>query len=164
VAAFLATLLTPGARFDAFLTGDETALTATEQRGLALFIQKGCAGCHAGANLGGKTFYPFGVVEPPPAALRPPGDKGRSAVTGDPDDDYFFRTAPLRNVALTAPYFHSGKVRDLREAVRVMAATQLGPRRPVAADEVEAIAAFLESLSGRQPSVGAPVLPPADAR
>lgn len=157
LAAFQATLVTPDSPFDRYLAGDAAALGARERDGLALFIDKGCAGCHGGVALGGATFYPFGVVGKPAAALLPPADRGREAVTRDPTDAYFFRTAPLRNVALTAPYFHSGAVATLEEAVTVMAATQLG--LTLSGDEVQALTAFLGTLTGTPPSVGVPRLP-----
>lgn len=165
LAAFQATLTTPDSRFDRYLAGDGAALDAREQAGLALFLDKGCAGCHGGATLGGATYYPFGVAQKPPPALLPPTDRGREAVTRDPTDAYFFRTAPLRNVAVTAPYFHSGAVATLDEAVRVMAATQLG--LTLSAEEVRALTAFLGTLTGAMPAVGvprlpAPAAPPAD--
>lgn len=165
LAAFQATLTTPDSRFDRYLRGDTAALDGRERDGLALFMDKGCAGCHGGVNLGGSTYYPFGVVEKPAPALLPPADRGREAVTADPTDAYFFRTAPLRNVALTAPYFHSGAVASLGEAVSVMAATQLGTT--LSADEVQALTAFLGTLSGTMPAVDvprlpAPAAPPAD--
>lgn len=157
LAAFQTSLVTPNARFDHYLRGDETALSARERQGLGLFIDKGCAGCHSGANLGGVSYYPFGVVEKPDTGILPEADRGRQAVTADPTDAYFFRTAPLRNVALTAPYFHSGAVTTLDEAVTVMATTQLG--LSLSADEIQALSAFLHTLSGEMPRIDFPRLP-----
>lgn len=156
IEAFEATLITP-APFDAFLNGDDAALSAEQQRGLALFIDKGCSTCHAGTNVGGEGYFPFGLVEKPGADVLPEKDKGRFAVTNTADDSYVFRAAPLRNVALTAPYFHSGKVWDLKQAVGVMGAAQLGEE--LKEDEVDLIVAFLGSLTGKMPEVTYPVLP-----
>lgn len=156
IEAFEATLITP-APFDAWLNGDDEALTADEKQGLALFMDKGCSSCHTGINVGGQGYFPFGVVEKPGADVLPQNDKGRFAVTNTADDSYVFRAAPLRNVALTAPYFHSGKVWDLKQAVAVMGTAQLG--QELSDGEVTLIVAFLGSLTGRMPEVTVPVLP-----
>lgn len=161
IAVFEATLITPGARFDRYLKGDENALDATQKAGLALFINKGCAGCHNGINIGGATYAPFGVVERPGAEILPPGDKGRFAVTKTASDEYAFRVPSLRNVALTPPYFHSGKSWDLQQAVAIMGSSQLGAQ--LTDDEVAKITRFLTTLTGNQPSVVLPTLPPSAA-
>lgn len=156
IEAFEATLVTP-APFDAFLNGDDAAMTAEQQKGLALFIDKGCSSCHAGINVGGEGYFPFGLIEKPGADVLPVNDKGRFAVTNTADDSYVFRAAPLRNVALTAPYFHSGKVWNLKQAVAVMGTAQLGEE--LKNEEVDLIVAFLDSLTGKIPEVSYPVLP-----
>ncbi len=161
IAVFEATLITPGARFDRYLKGDENALDTTQKAGLALFINKGCAACHNGINVGGGMYAPFGVVERPGAEILPPGDKGRFAVTKTASDEYVFRVPSLRNVTLTPPYFHSGKSWDLRQAVAIMGSSQLGAR--LTDDEVTKITEFLTTLTGRQPSVVLPNLPPTAA-
>lgn len=160
IEAFEATLITP-APFDSYLNGDEAALTDLQKEGLALFLDKGCATCHNGVNLGGNGYYPFGLVQRPGGDVMPEGDKGRFAVTSTPDDSYVFRAAPLRNIALTAPYFHSGKVWNLEEAVAVMGTVQLGEE--LTDPQVVAIVAFLGSLTGKMPEVTYPVLPPETA-
>ncbi|NML73941.1 cytochrome-c peroxidase [Rhizobium sp. S-51] len=156
IEAFEATLVTP-APFDAFLNGDDAAMTAEQQKGLALFIDKGCSSCHAGINVGGEGYFPFGLIEKPGADVLPENDKGRFAVTNTADDSYVFRAAPLRNVALTAPYFHSGKVWNLKQAVAVMGTAQLGEE--LKDEEVDLIVAFLDSLTGKMPEASYPVLP-----
>lgn len=156
IEAFEATLITP-APFDAFLNGDDGALTDVQKAGLDLFIEKGCASCHNGINVGGTGYYPFGLVEKPGADVLPAGDKGRFAVTATADDSYVFRAAPLRNIAVTAPYFHSGKVWDLKQAVAIMGTSQLG--EDLNDNEVEAITAFLDSLTGTVPQIVYPILP-----
>lgn len=148
--AFQATLVTPG-RFDAWLRGDDTALSAQAQQGLRTFIDTGCAGCHRGPRLGGEAFAKFGVVKDYWTETGSTDrDPGREAVTRNPADRHVFRVQMLRNVARTGPYFHDGSVADLREAVRVMAAVQLG--RTLTPAETAAIAAFLESLTGDVPA------------
>ena len=156
IEAFEATLITPSP-FDSFLNGDDEAITPEAQQGLALFVDKGCVACHGGVNLGGQGYYPFGLIEKPGAEILPPDDKGRFAVTETVDDEYVFRASPLRNVAVTAPYFHSGKVWDLKVAVQIMAESQLG--EALSDDEANAIVAFLDSLTGAVPEVTLPVLP-----
>lgn len=156
IEAYEATLITP-APFDAYLNGDEAALSAEAKQGLSLFIDKGCASCHSGINVGGEGYYPFGLIEKPGADVLPEGDKGRFAVTNTADDSYVFRAAPLRNVALTAPYFHSGKVWNLKEAVAVMGTAQLGEE--LNDEDVDLIVAFLDTLTGTIPDVVYPVLP-----
>ncbi|WP_283177969.1 cytochrome-c peroxidase [Gemmobacter sp. 24YEA27] len=156
IEVFEATLITP-APFDAWLNGDDAAMTADQLAGLQLFMEKGCASCHSGVNVGGHGYYPFGLIEKPGAEILPPDDKGRFAVTATVDDEYVFRAAPLRNIALTAPYFHSGKVWDLRVAVEIMAESQLG--EALHPEETTQIVAFLDSLTGTMPQVVLPVLP-----
>ncbi|MDO6963034.1 cytochrome-c peroxidase [Rhizobium alvei] len=156
IEAFEATLTTP-TPFDAYLNGDREALDETQKEGLQLFIDKGCASCHNGVNLGGTGYYPFGLVEKPGADVLPENDKGRFAVTKTADDSYVFRAAPLRNIALTAPYFHSGKVWDLKQAVGVMGTAQLG--ESLKDEEIDKIVAFLQSLTGTMPQIVYPVLP-----
>lgn len=156
IEAFEATLITP-APFDAFLNGDELALNDDQKAGLQLFMDKGCVACHSAVNVGGQGYYPFGLIEKPGADILPEGDKGRFAVTDTADDEYVFRAAPLRNVAVTAPYFHSGKVWDLKVAVQIMAESQLGEE--LSDPEADQIVAFLDSLTGTMPEVAVPVLP-----
>lgn len=161
IAVFEATLITPGAPFDRYLQGEEGALDADARAGLAVFIEKGCAGCHNGVNVGGGMYAPFGVVERPGADILPPTDKGRFAVTRTASDQYVFRVPSLRNVALTPPYFHSGRVWDLRQAVGIMGSSQLGTKLSDA--DVDKIVAFLHTLTGDQPKVTLPILPPSVA-
>ncbi len=156
IEAFEGTLLTPDAPFDKFLKGDVTALRRDEQSGLLLFMDKGCAGCHGGINMGGTGYFPFGVVEKPKAEITA-GDTGRFKVTGAKSDEYVFKSPSLRNIALTAPYFHSGKVWSLRGAVAVMGSAQLGIS--LSENETDSIVAFLKATTGRQPRIEYPILP-----
>ncbi|MEJ2216056.1 MAG: cytochrome-c peroxidase [Gemmatimonadota bacterium] len=158
IEVYEATLITPDSRFDQYLKGDLSALSAQEKQGLRLFVSRGCTACHNGVNVGGRSYFPFGVVNKPDAEILPRDDLGRYKVTRATTDEYVFRVAALRNVALTPPYFHSGKVWDLGEAVRIMGTAQLGADLTDA--DVQAITAFLQTLNGRQPDVAYPVLPP----
>jgi len=161
IQAFETTLVTPDSRFDRFLKGDDKAFTADERKGLQTFIDSGCAACHNGINVGGQGYFPFGLVNKPGEAVRPSADKGRFAITRTESDEYVFRAAPLRNVALTAPYFHSGQVWDLKEAVAIMGNAQLGKQLSDA--DVDSITLFLNTLTGRQPDIAYPSLPPRSA-
>jgi cytochrome c peroxidase len=150
IAAFERTLITPGAPFDRYLDGDESALSEDQKSGLALFQQRGCISCHNGVLLGGDHFAGFSHVEGGE-------DIGRAEVTGMDGDRYVFRVAPLRNVALTAPYFHDGSATTLREAVEIMGRVQLS--QSFTEEEVDVLVAFLESLTGEFPMVAYPRLP-----
>ncbi len=158
IEAFEATLLTPDSRFDLYLKGKFKALDPLQTTGLELFMSKGCASCHNGVNLGGNGYYPFGVVERPESAILPPEDLGRFKVTNTAKDQYVFKVPELRNVALTPPYFHSGKVWKLQDAVTIMGSAQLGVH--FAKGEAEAITYFLHTLTGKQPKIVYPILPP----
>jgi cytochrome c peroxidase len=156
IEVFEATLLTPDSRFDGFLKGNEDALSAAEKSGLGKFISSGCSACHGGINMGGTGYYKFGVKEQPAARLLT-GDKGRFKVTSVGSDEYSFKSPSLRNIALTPPYFHSGKVWSLEEAVSIMGAVQLGIS--LNDKDVSDIVAFLHTTTGTQPEVEYPVLP-----
>lgn len=162
IAVFEATLITPNAPFDRYLRGDAAALDSEQKAGLKLFIDKGCASCHAGVNLGGEIYAKFGAMAAPDALHRPAADVGRAAVTGKASDTYVFKVPTLRNIALTAPYFHTGSEQDLMEVINVMASAQLGQSlTPV---ETKRIAAFLGTLTGDHPQVMQPQLPVSDAK
>lgn len=161
IEAFEATLNTPGSKFDQYLSGKD-ALNDEERKGLSLFIDNGCVACHSGVNVGGQAYFAFGAVKKPDARILPVADKGRAAVTKQADDNFVFRAAPLRNVAQTAPYFHSGQVWDLGQAIQIMAESQLGKTLPET--DVQSIAAFLRTLDGRAPQVTQPLLPASTAQ
>lgn len=150
IAVFERTLLTPGAPFDRFLEGDTTALSADQKAGLALFQEAGCLGCHYGVLLGGQGYAAFSHVQGGE-------DIGRAAVTDRPEDLYVFRVPQLRNVALTAPYFHDGSAATLHDAVAIMGSAQL--QRQFTEEEVNLLVAYLESLTGEFPLITHPQLP-----
>jgi cytochrome c peroxidase len=157
IEVFEATLVTPNSKFDQYLGGKTDALNASEKHGLEIFMAKGCVSCHNGVNLGGTGYFPFGVVEKPGSEILPESDKGRFSVTRTASDEYVFKSPSLRNIALTAPYFHSGKVWDLRQAVAVMGSAQLGAKLTEA--ETDSVVAFLKTLTGTQPHIEYPILP-----
>lgn len=142
VGAFERKLTTPS-RWDAFLAGDDAALTADELAGFNLFASSGCAGCHAGALVGGSGFQKVGAVKPWPNL----SDHGRLEVTRDPAHDMIFKAPSLRNVARTGPYFHDGSVDDLTVAVKMMGEHQLG--LTLSDEDARLMVAWLETLTGQ---------------
>lgn len=144
IAAFERTLLTPSP-FDAYLAGDKNRLSAAEKEGLQTYIRYGCTACHNGMGLGGNIYQKFGLIHPYPHEK----DTGRFQITQKPEDRYVFKVPSLRNVARTAPYFHDGKVSELKEAILIMAKTQLGKDMPP--EDAQKIAVFLNSLTGELP-------------
>ncbi len=100
--------------WDRFIGGDQDALSDAEKRGALLFFgAANCASCHAGALFSDGKFYNMAVPQ-----IGEEVDFGRYTITQDPRDYFRFRTPPLRNVALTAPYMHNGTYQTLTEAVR----------------------------------------------
>ena len=155
IAAFESTLVTPDSRFDRWLYGDASALGADEQAGYALFKGKGCVACHNGPAVGGGSYQKFGVHR---AFATTNPAQGRVEVTKDPADRMVFKVPVLRNVELTAPYFHDGSRWSLGEAVDVMADVQLGVTLTRA--ENAKLVSFLRTLTGKAPEIRLPTLPP----
>jgi len=152
--AYQTTLVTP-APLDRFLGGDGSALDERQKRGLALFLKVGCADCHDGDLLGGRSFSRFGIERPYWEATGSEGrDGGIFETSKNEKDRDRFRVAMLRNIVKTAPYFHDGAVADLGTAIRVMAEVQLG--ETLRDDEIGDLIAFLGSLSGKVPDHFAP--------
>ncbi|NVJ52340.1 MAG: cytochrome-c peroxidase [Campylobacteraceae bacterium] len=142
LAEFEKTLITPNSSFDKYLKGDEAAITAFEKEGFELFKNKGCISCHNGVNIGGNLYSKFGmIVDIDSKSL------GKYNVTKNELDKYYFKVPTLRNISLTAPYFHDGRYQDLKEVVKTMALVQLG--RPITNLEIEKIVAFLKTLNGK---------------
>ena len=155
IAAFEDTLVTPNSRFDQWLKGNKKALKPDELAGYKLFKDSGCVACHNGPNVGGTSFQKMGVVEPFKTTSTA---EGRSAVTGKDADRLNFKVPTLRNVELTYPYFHDGSADTLAQAVTTMGRLQLG--RTFTDTETTQIVAFLKTLTGDQPKMTLPVLPP----
>jgi len=143
------TLVTPSP-FDDYLKGNLQSLSEDARRGLKVFMEIGCAGCHDGVALGGNHFRKFGLFGDYWTATGQSGnDEGRFGITKDANDRYQFKVSGLRNVATTPPYFHDGSVDDLGQAVRIMGKLQLG--RDLTPDQVRDVVTFLESLTGPIP-------------
>ncbi len=149
IASFERTLVAPG-RFDRLLDGDLTALTPQEKRGLAKFLQYNCVECHTSVTAGGRLYRKSGMRHP----FEGEGDLGRYEVTKQEEDRFFFKVPMLRNVTRTAPYFHDGRVADLKEAVRLMGWHQLDLR--LGKNDIADLIAFLGTLEGNPPPVEAP--------
>ena len=131
-------------RFDDFLKGDDKALTAAELKGLDTFLTIGCTTCHAGPLLGGNDFKKLGILN----AYENTADKGRIEVTKEDYDEFVFKVPSLRNIALTAPYFHDGTQKTLEQTVQKMAWLQLGKK--LSDDETASLTAFLRALSDKK--------------
>jgi cytochrome c peroxidase len=129
IATYERSLVTPGSRFDHWLQGDATALSAEEQGGYHLFKSLGCVSCHQGVNIGGNLFERHGIFHP----LASPKPE-------------ILRVPSLRNVAVTPPYFHDGSAKTLREAIREMAFAQLDDT--LTDPQIDTIEAFLRTLTG----------------
>ncbi len=155
IAAFEETLVTPNSRFDKWLKGDDAALTKTEVEGYTLFKESGCVACHNGPAAGGTSFQKMGLFEEYKSTS--PAE-GRAGVTGIDAERFNFKVPTLRNVELTYPYFHDGQANTLEEAVEIMGRLQLG--RKYEKEEISKIVAFLKTLTGDQPQVALPHLPP----
>jgi len=169
IAAYERTLITHGSPYDRYQKGEETALTQQQVKGLETFINIGCFTCHYGPNFSGPSrqnqmgkgwFQKFPTIPGSPYETQYTllDDKGRYEVTGEDQDKHVWRVPTLRNVALTAPYFHNGAVPTLEEAVRVMGKTQLG--RDLKEGDVQNLVAFLNALTGEFPKQTMPQLPP----
>lgn len=155
IGAFERGLVSPSP-WDAYLTGDSAALSAEEIEGFKLFADIGCVACHTGVYVGGSMFQKVGVMEPWPNQ----DDQGRFETTHHDGDKMVFKVPSLRNVAMTAPYFHDASAPTLDAAVRKMGRHQLG----ITLDDhdVALLVAWLGSLTGTIPAdyVARPELAP----
>ncbi len=152
IAEYEKSLITPS-RFDAYLKGDDSAITDAEKKGYATFKEVGCTACHSGINVGGAMFQKMGLVKDYFADRGTPitdADLGRYNVTKQDYDKYFFKVPTLRNVELTSPYLHDGSQATLEDTVRVMGTYQLG--RELSDAQVNSIVTFLKSLTGELPA------------
>lgn len=166
VAAYERTLITPNSAYDRFVAGDKKALTDQQQRGMQAFADLGCVSCHSGPAFNGPTMpagtgffmkFPTFADSEYVTKYRFMDDPGRAEVTKADTDKHLWKVPTLRNVALTAPYFHNGSVATLDEAVKVMAKTQLN--KDLADDQTADVVAFLNALTGEFPAQPLPRLP-----
>ncbi|WP_198244614.1 cytochrome-c peroxidase [methane-oxidizing endosymbiont of Gigantopelta aegis] len=160
IAAYERTLITPNSAFDRYVKGDKSAMTEQQVRGMNKAVELGCTGCHSGPAFNGPgMFQKFpvnknGYFE---AQYGFSDDKGRAEVTGKKEDEHLWKVPTLRNVALTAPYFHNGKVKTLEKAVWLMGKLQLD--KDLSEEDVADIVAFLNALTGEFPKQEMPRLP-----
>jgi len=159
IGAFERKLSTPS-RWDKFLGGDQTALTADEKAGFNTFVEAGCQSCHVGKYVGGNLYQRLGVAKPWPDA----SDSGRQKVTQNDADRLVFKVPSLRNIEKTGPYYHNGKVETLHEAVSKMAEYQLG--KTLSPAQTQSITVWLKTLTGEIPAelIKEPVLPKSTAK
>ncbi|MFM8330194.1 MAG: cytochrome-c peroxidase [Candidatus Methylumidiphilus sp.] len=166
IAAYERTLITPNSPYDKFAAGDKAALNEQQQRGAATFAEVGCGGCHSGPAFNGSqmgegagVYQKFPGVEN--GALEAQygfsKDPGRFEVTKNEADRHLFKVPTLRNIALTAPYFHNGSVKSLEDAVKIMAKLQLN--KELTPQQAQDITAFLTALTGEFPRQDMPRLP-----
>ena len=146
IAEFEKTLITPNSRFDMFLRGDKKVLNDKELKGYKLFKEYGCISCHNGINIGGNLIQKFGVTENFDTK-----DFGLFNITQKEKDKFYFKVPTLRNIELTAPYFHDGKTKTLKDAVIMMSVHQVG--YPLEDNEIEYIVKFLKTLTGDTPKI-----------
>lgn len=145
IGAFVRQLETTS-RWDAYLDGDNKALTAREKVGLSTFVAVGCISCHQFRGLGGSMPHKLGLMKPWRGK-----DRGHSLISKEASQDYYFKVPQLSNIAKTGPYLHDGSVKTLTEVVRLMCDLQVA--RKVSKKEVGDMVAFLKSLTGGQPAV-----------
>ncbi|MDB5902333.1 MAG: hypothetical protein JWM26_1211 [Betaproteobacteria bacterium] len=154
IATFERSLMTSGSRFDRYLAGNRDALTPAELQGYRLFKSYGCVACHQGVNVGGNMFQKFGIMGD---YFKDRGhvtraDLGRYNVSGKDEDRHVFKVPSLRNIALTAPYFHDGSAATLEHAVALMGKYQLGLDLPPS--DVAQIVEFLGTLTAQPRETG----------
>lgn len=169
IAAYERTLVTRNSRFDKYTSGNKKALTEAEIKGYELMKTTGCFACHSGPNFAGPKLpvgvgfymkfptFPGSAYDKKYALME---DTGRHSVTKAEADKHMWRVPTLRNIAVTAPYFHNGSVATLDEAVRVMAKTQLN--KDLSDSDAQSIVSFLKTLTGEFPRQTMPVLPPSE--
>lgn len=162
-AAYMRTLVTPNYPLARWLRGDDNAMTEQQKEGMALFVEKGCIGCHHGPAFSGPLHDPrvkVHAMEHPEShkmglhlhKVILPGaedDLGRAKKTKKEEDKYFFKVPQLLNVEKTPPYTHAGLIDRLHDMVNFMAKNMLN--KELSTQEVDNIVAFLHSLTGEIP-------------
>lgn len=160
IAAYERTLITPNSPYDKYVSGEKTAMTEQQVRGMQKAVELGCTSCHSGPAFNGPgAFQKFpvhknGYFE---AQHHFSKDKGLAEVTKKETDEHLFKVPTLRNIALTAPYFHNGSVPTLDMAVKIMGKLQLD--KEISDADAADIVAFLNALTGEFPKQTMPILP-----
>lgn len=157
IVAYESALVTVDSPFDLYLCGTSDEISEEALAGYSVFKSIGCVSCHQGSAVGGNMFQEFGVmrsfnenfgVDHDANPVHDP-NKGRINVTEREIDLHRFKVPSLRNVELTAPYFHDGSSPTLKNAIKTMADFQLG--MSLTETELSQVEAFLNSLTGRLP-------------
>ena len=164
LASFQRALMAPNSAFDRYLRGDKNALSKTAIKGMQQFNESGCLACHFGTNFAGPApgpamnmgdgfyeLFPNNLGSEYDQPLELTKDLGRFEFSKDPGEKHMWRVPSLRNIALTAPYFHNGSAKTLREAVKIMGKTQF--KKDLDEEQIDEITAFLRSLTGELPAV-----------
>jgi len=147
IVEFEKVLITPNAKFDRYLRG-EISLSPIEREGYKLFKQYGCITCHNGINIGGNSFQKMGTFFAYDTNKSYPD---RAMVIKKKKYENVFKVPTLRNIALTAPYFHDGSAKTLKEAVQKMSYHNLGIE--ITFEDSDKIVAFLKTLTGEKPKI-----------
>jgi len=145
---FERSLSTPDSKFDEYLRG-KIELSLEEKSGLKLFINNGCVSCHQGEGIGGNLFQKLGVIIPyfDKSKKYKKFHYGKFNISKKERDKFVFKVPSLRNITLTAPYFHDGSIATLDRAIELMGFHQLGIK--FSKKEVQEIKAFLKTLTGK---------------
>lgn len=144
IARFEESLMTP-APFDRYLLGDKTSISAEAATGYTKFKAYGCSSCHQGINVGGNLYQQFGAVQQ--VDIETFNVDGAVPEIRERSEEVSMVKVPsLRNIELTAPYFHAGLINDLPTAVRIMGLSQIGT--VISDEDIAYIVAFLKSLTG----------------
>jgi len=148
ISEFEKALTTPNGKFDKYLRGDKDAISKDAKQGYKKFKSYGCIYCHSGINVGGNLYQKIGIFHEFSTKVK---SLGMMSLTGNMIDKNYFKVPTLRNVSQTAPYFHSGDVETLKEAVEIMANIQLNLDLPK--EDVKQIVEFLKTLDGELPAI-----------
>ncbi len=147
IVEFENSLTTANSKFDKFLR-HEIELSSDEKEGYTLFKQFGCITCHNGVNVGANSFQKMGTFTEYPSSNMYPD---RFSITNKKSHKNVFKVPTLRNITLTAPYFHDGSAKTLKEAIETMSKYNLGQK--LSNEEIEKIILFLGTLQGETPKI-----------
>ena len=165
LASFQRALMAPNSAFDRYMKGDKNAMSQMAVKGMQDFNDAGCLACHFGTNFAGPApgpamqmgdgfyeLFPNNLGSEYDQEMELTKDLGRYEFSKNPAEKHMWRVPSLRNIALTAPYFHNGSAKTLREAVKIMGRTQFKDRE-LNDEKIDEITAFLRSLTGELPAV-----------
>jgi len=164
IASFERSLMSPNSPFDRYLKGNLNALSDEAIKGMQAFNEAGCLACHFGVNFAGPAPGPAmgmgdGFYELFPTkrgseyetSLDLLSDKGLYEFSKKENEIHMWRVPPLRNIALSAPYFHNGSAKTLEQAIKVMGKAQFD--FDLSKEKIAEIATFLRSLTGDMPAI-----------